>query len=135
MPNYAFEIKTARRTQLINVTSASAAGGGEVGVIAGVCYVYAPHTTAAVMINECADPAVATDLEGAFDRLIPFEGPYRHEEGNSDSHMKSVLVGASVTIFIEGGKLQLGRWQGVFFCEFDGPRERRFQVKIVADAC
>ncbi|MDP9338713.1 MAG: secondary thiamine-phosphate synthase enzyme YjbQ [Acidobacteriota bacterium] len=102
-------------------------------VSAGVCYVYVPHTTAAVMINECADPDVATDLEGAFDRLIPFEGPYRHEEGNSDSHMKSVLVGASVTVFVEGGKLQLGRWQGIFFCEFDGPRARHFQVKVVAD--
>jgi secondary thiamine-phosphate synthase enzyme len=102
-------------------------------VSAGICYVYVPHTTAAVMINECADPDVASDLEGAFDRLIPFEGPYRHAEGNSDSHMKSVMVGASQTIFIEGGELQLGRWQGVFFCEFDGPRDRRVHVKIVAD--
>jgi secondary thiamine-phosphate synthase enzyme len=92
-----------------------------------------PHTTAAVMINECADPDVARDIEGAFDRLIPFEGPYRHAEGNSDSHMKSVLVGASQTIFVEDGKLQLGRWQGIFFCEFDGPRERRLQVKLVVD--
>jgi secondary thiamine-phosphate synthase enzyme len=134
MPNYAFETKTARRTQLINVTRQVQQAVEKSAVVAGVCYVYAPHTTAAVMINECADPAVASDLEGAFDRLIPFEGPYRHEEGNSDSHMKSVLVGASVTILIEGRKLQLGRWQGIFFCEFDGPRERRFQVKIVADA-
>jgi secondary thiamine-phosphate synthase enzyme len=133
MPNYAFETKTTRRTQLVNVTKQVQQAVEKSRVSTGVCYVYMPHTTAAVMINECADPDVATDLERAFDRLIPFEGPYRHEEGNSDSHMKSVLVGASVTVFVEAGKLQLGRWQGIFFCEFDGPRERRFQVKIVPD--
>jgi secondary thiamine-phosphate synthase enzyme len=102
-------------------------------VSSGVCYVYVPHTTAAIMINECADPDVASDLEGAFDRLIPFEGPYRHAEGNSDSHMKSVLVGANQTIFVEDGKLQLGLWQGIFFCEFDGPRDRTFQVKVMPE--
>jgi secondary thiamine-phosphate synthase enzyme len=134
MPNYAFETKTTRRTQLVNVTKQVQQAVEKSRVSSGVCYVYVPHTTAAVMINECADPDVATDLEGAFDRLIPFEGPYRHEEGNSDSHMKSVLVGASVTIFLESGKLQLGRWQGIFLCEFDGPRERRLQVKVIPDA-
>src|SRR5450755_4087537 len=133
MPNYAFETKTTRRTQLVNVTKQVQQAVEKSRVSSGVCYVYVPHTTAAVMINECADPDVATDLEGAFDRLIPFEGPYRHEEGNSDSHMKSVLVGASVTVFVEAGKLQFGRWQGIFFCEFDGPRDRHFHVKIVAD--
>jgi secondary thiamine-phosphate synthase enzyme len=85
------------------------------------------------MINECADPDVARDLEGMFDRLIPFEGPYRHAEGNSDSHTKSALVGASQTIFVEDGKLQLGRWQGIFFCEFDGPRDRQLQVKVTPE--
>jgi len=93
---------------------------------------YVPHTTAAITINECADPDVAYDLEGALDRLIPATGPYRHAEGNSDAHVKAVLVGASQTIYAEGGLLVLGRWQGVFFCEFDGPRERRLQVKVVA---
>ena len=102
-------------------------------VASGVCYVYVPHTTAAIMINECADPDVASDLEGAFDRLIPLEGPYRHAEGNSDSHMKSVLVGASQTIFVEDSKLKLGRWQGIFFCEFDGPRDRHLQVKVISE--
>ncbi len=133
MPVQELKVKTSRRTQLINVTTQVQQAVEKSHVSAGVCYVYVPHTTAAVMINECADPDVATDLEGAFDRLIPFEGPYRHEEGNSDSHMKSVLVGASVTVFVEGGKLQLGRWQGIFFCEFDGPRDRRLQVKVVPD--
>lgn len=127
------KVKTTRRTQLVNVTSQVQQAVTKSRVSDGICIVYAPHTTAAVTINECADPDVASDLEGAFDRLIPFEGPYRHEEGNSDSHMKSVLTGASQTIFVAGGQLQLGRWQGIFFCEFDGPRERRLQVKVVTD--
>ena len=92
-----------------------------------------PHTTAAIAINECADPDVARDVEGAVDRLVPAIGPFRHSEGNSDSHVKAVLVGTSQSVFVEGGKLVLGRWQGIFFCEFDGPRERRLQVKVVAD--
>lgn len=133
MPVQELKLKTSRRTQLVNVTRLVQQAVEKSGVPAGICYVYVPHTTAAVMINECADPDVATDLEGAFDRLIPFEGPYRHEEGNSDSHMKSVLVGASATVFVEDGKLQLGRWQGIFFCEFDGPRDRHFQIKVVPD--
>jgi secondary thiamine-phosphate synthase enzyme len=133
VPVQELKLKTSRRTQLVNVTGQVQRAVEKSGVPAGVCYVYVPHTTAAVMINECADPDVATDLENAFDRLIPFEGPYRHAEGNSDSHMKSVLVGASVTVFVEDGKLQLGRWQGIFFCEFDGPRDRRFQVKVIPD--
>lgn len=133
MPVQELKLKTSRRTQLVNVTRLVQQAVEKSGVPAGICYVYVPHTTAAVMINECADPDVATDLDGAFDRLIPFEGPYRHEEGNSDSHMKSVLVGASATVFVEDGKLQLGRWQGIFFCEFDGPRDRHFRVKVVPD--
>jgi secondary thiamine-phosphate synthase enzyme len=134
VPVHSLKVKTDRRTQLIDVTAQVQQVIEKSRVSSGVCYVYVPHTTAAVMINECADPDVARDIEGAFDRLIPFEGPYRHAEGNSDSHMKTVLVGASQTIFVEDGKLQLGRWQGIFFCEFDGPRERRLQVKLVADS-
>ena len=83
------------------------------------------------MINEHFDPDVATDLEGVFDRLVPKAGPYRHGEGNSDSHAKAAIVGTSQAIFVEEGKLALGRWQGVFFCEFDGPRERKIWVKIL----
>jgi secondary thiamine-phosphate synthase enzyme len=133
MATQILKIKTARRMQLVNVTTQVQQAIEKSHVTAGLCFLYVPHTTAAIMINECADPDVASDLECAFDRLIPFEGPYRHAEGNSDSHMKSVLVGASQTIFVEGGKLQLGRWQGIFFCEFDGPRDRHLQVKVVAD--
>jgi len=126
-------VKTDRRTQLLDVTALVQKAVASSGVANGICYLYVPHTTAAITINECADPDVARDVEGALDRLVPAGGPYRHSEGNSDSHVKSALVGASQIIHVEGGKLVLGRWQGVFLCEFDGPRERRLQVKVVAD--
>ncbi len=126
-------VKTDRRTQLVDVTVQVQKVVKSSGVAAGTCHLYVPHTTAAVTINECADPDVARDVEGALDRLIPATGSYRHSEGNSDSHVKAVLVGASQIIHVEGGKLVLGRWQGVFLCEFDGPRERRLRVKVVAD--
>jgi secondary thiamine-phosphate synthase enzyme len=126
-------VKTDRRTQLVDVTAQVEKAVAASGVSTGVCYLYVPHTTAAITINECADPDVARDIEGALDTLIPKAGTYRHNEGNSDSHVKSVLIGASQIIHVEGGKLMLGRWQGVFLCEFDGPRERRLQVKVVPD--
>jgi secondary thiamine-phosphate synthase enzyme len=124
-------LKTDRRTQLVDMTREVERAVAASGVASGVCYVYVPHTTAAVMINEHADPDVATDLEGVFDRLVPNRGPYRHSEGNSDSHAKAVMVGTSQVVFVERGKLALGQWQGVFFCEFDGPRERKMFVKVV----
>src|SRR5579871_1847593 len=127
-------VRTDRRTQLVDVTNAVQSAVAKSGVAQGVCYVYVPHTTAGVTINEHADPDVAADLEGIFDRLVPAEGPYRHSEGNTDSHMKAALAGSSQVVFVEGGKLALGRWQGIFFCEFDGPRERHLCLKIVADA-
>ena len=130
---HTLHVKTDRRTQLVDVTAQVQKAVAAWRVSRGICYLYVPHTTAAITINECADPDVARDIEGALDRLIPAAGPYRHSEGNSDSHVKSVLVGASQIIHVEGGKLVLGRWQGVFFCEFDGPRERQLQVKVVAD--
>jgi secondary thiamine-phosphate synthase enzyme len=126
-------VRTERRTELVDVTTPVQKVVASSGVTTGICYLYVPHTTAAITINECADPDVARDVEGALDRLIPATGPYRHREGNSDSHVKAVLVGPSQMLFVESGKLALGRWQGVFFCEFDGPRERRLQVKVVAD--
>ncbi len=126
-------VKTDRRTQLVDVTAQVQNAVASSGVDTGICYLYVPHTTAAITINECADPDVARDIEGALDHLVPMAGPYRHSEGNSDSHVKSVPVGASQIIHLEGGKLVLGRWQGIFFCEFDGPRDRRLQVKVVAD--
>jgi secondary thiamine-phosphate synthase enzyme len=124
-------VKTDRRTQLVDVTAQVQRIVAESRVASGVCYIYVPHTTAAVVINEHADPDAARDLEGVFDRLVPQKGPYRHSEGNTDSHAKAALVGASQMIFVEGGKLALGTWQGVFFCEFDGPRERKMWVRII----
>ena len=118
---------------MVNVTAQVQQAVEKSRVTDGLCYVYVPHTTAAITINECADPDVASDLEDAFDRLIPEHGPYKHSEGNSDSHMKTGLVGTSQIVFVEGGKLVLGRWQGLFFCEFDGPRDRHFLVKVVPD--
>jgi secondary thiamine-phosphate synthase enzyme len=126
-------VKTRRRTQLLDITELVERAVGESGVASGVCYIYVPHTTAGVMINEHADPDVASDLEGIFDRLVPHSGPYRHAEGNTDSHAKTVMVGTSQVVFVEGGKLVLGTWQGVFLCEFDGPRERKIWVKVVGD--
>jgi secondary thiamine-phosphate synthase enzyme len=125
-------VKTRRRTEFVDVTDDVKSLVAASGVASGVCYVYVPHTTAGVVINEHFDPDVATDLEGVFERLVPRAGAYRHAEGNSDSHAKAVLTGASQVIFVEDGKLVLGRWQGVFFCEFDGPRERKLWVKILA---
>src|SRR5260370_19159030 len=122
-------VKAGGRTQLVDVTGLVERAVKASGVVSGICYVYVPHTTAGVAINEHADPDVATDLEGIFDRLVPHSGPYRHSEGNTDSHAKAVMIGASQVIFVEEGKLVLGRWQGIFFCEFDGPRERKVYVK------
>lgn len=124
------KVKTDRRTQLVDVTEMIKRAAEKAGAASGVCYVYVPHTTAGVMINEHFDPDVAADLEGVFDRLVPRTAAHRHAEGNSDSHAKAALVGTSQMIFIEEGKLALGRWQGVFFCEFDGPRERKIWVKV-----
>lgn len=126
-------VKTDRRMQLVDVTTQVQKAVSAAKISKGICYLYVPHTTAGITINECADPDVARDIEGALDRLIPLTGPYRHSEGNSDSHVKSVLVGSSQIVFVEDGRLALGRWQGIFFCEFDGPRERNLIVKTQAD--
>lgn len=126
-------VKTDRRTQLLDVTAQVQKVVSVAKISKGICYLYVPHTTAGIAINECADPDVAHDIEGALDRLIAKTGPYRHGEGNSDSHIKSVLVGGTQIVFVEDGHLALGRWQGIFFCEFDGPRERRLHVKVVSE--
>lgn len=126
-------VRTDRRTQLLDVTTEVQSVVAKSGVQQGVCHVYVPHTTAGVTINEHADPDVASDVEGIMDQLVPHKGPYRHAEGNSDSHVKTILTGTSQVIFVENGRLLLGRWQGIFFCEYDGPRERTMQVKIVSD--
>ena len=126
-------VRTSRRTELINITAEVQEIVAESRCASGVCHIYVPHTTAGVIINEGYDPDVARDMEAALDRLIPHTGDYRHAEGNSDSHIKTALVGTSQSVFIEHGRLALGRWQAIFFCEFDGPRHRDVRVKIVAD--
>ena len=126
-------IRTERRTQLVDVTNEVQRAIQESGVKTGVCYVYVPHTTAGVAINEHADPDVAHDVEGVLDRLVPHHGPYRHGEGNSDSHAKAVLTGTSQMVFVENGRPVLGTWQGIFLCEFDGPRERKLLVRVLPD--
>jgi secondary thiamine-phosphate synthase enzyme len=126
-------VRTERRTQLLDVTAAIAKLVQDAAVHSGICYLYVPHTTAGIIVNENADPDVAADIEAALARLVPKSGEYKHAEGNSDSHIKTSLVGTSVTIFISEGRLELGRWQGIFFCEFDGPRTRLLRVKIVPD--
>jgi len=126
-------VKTSRRTQLIDVTAEVQSFVHESGCETGVCYLYVPHTTAGVLINEGYDPAVAQDIEAAFDRMVPRVANSKHDEGNSDSHIKTALVGSSEALWIEHGKLALGRWQAIFFAEFDGPRTRELHVKIVPD--
>jgi secondary thiamine-phosphate synthase enzyme len=127
------QIKTDRRTEFVDITTQVQSLLTESAVCDGVLYLYVPHTTAAITINEHTDPDVASDVEAAFDRLIPNRGPYKHSEGNSDSHIKAILVGNTQTVFIADGNLLLGRWQGIFFCEFDGPRDRKLHIKIIAD--
>jgi secondary thiamine-phosphate synthase enzyme len=125
-------VRTARREEMIDVTTLVRAAVRRTGVEAGVAYIYCPHTTAGVTIQENADPDVCTDLLGHLMRLIPQDAGFRHSEGNADAHIKSSLVGSSQVVPLDGGKLCLGTWQSVFFCEFDGPRDRRLLVKVVA---
>jgi secondary thiamine-phosphate synthase enzyme len=127
------QLKTSRRTEWINITAEVTRAVSASGVSHGVCHLYIPHTTAGVTINEGDDPDVARDMEAAFDRMIPRDAGYQHYEGNSDSHIKATLVGSSQSVWIENGRLRLGRWQSIFFCEFDGPRNREVFVKIVPD--
>jgi len=123
-------IKTKSRNEFVDITAEIQAVVDESGVKDGLCYVYVPHTTAGVTINEGADPSVAKDIQNTLSRLVPHSGRYLHTEGNSDAHIKTTLVGSSQTIVIEGGRALLGTWQSVFFCEFDGPRHRRVSVKV-----
>ena len=123
-----FRVRTRSRTEFVNVTCDIQTAVEELGVTDGSVLIYVPHTTAAVTINESADPDVARDVLAKLSALVPESDGYRHAEGNSDGHVKSTLVGCSETILVDGGRLVLGTWQGVFFCEFDGPRTRTVLV-------
>jgi secondary thiamine-phosphate synthase enzyme len=125
------EITTSERTQLIDITAAVEKTLRSTGIGEGICMVFVPHTTAAVTINENADPAVRADILMQLNRLVPFENHYQHGEGNSAAHIKASLIGSSQTIFVDAAKLVLGRWQGIFFCEFDGPRKRQVYVNVL----
>jgi len=126
-----FRISTKSRNQMIDITSQVGSLVNKNGITDGVVIVYCPHTTAAITINENADPSVPHDLLLTLEQLLPqHRSGYRHSEGNSDSHCKSSLIGCSEQVRIQGGSLQLGTWQGIFFCEFDGPRSRKVIVQI-----
>jgi secondary thiamine-phosphate synthase enzyme len=133
MGYFAATVKTHERSEIVDITPQVEELLKKSGVKSGICIVYVPHTTAAVSINENADPDVKRDVLMKLEKLIPQrESYYQHSEGNSDSHLKTSLTGPSVTILVENGELVLGRWQGVYFCEFDGPRTREFFVKVMA---
>ncbi|MBC8392490.1 MAG: YjbQ family protein [Deltaproteobacteria bacterium] len=124
-------VKTKAKTELIDVTSEIEALVRSSGINEGLCMLYVPHTTAAVTINESADPSVKSDILMILNKVIPWDAGYRHLEGNSPAHIKSTLVGPSELIAIENGRLVLGTWQGIFFCEFDGPRTRKLHVRFL----
>jgi secondary thiamine-phosphate synthase enzyme len=125
-------ISTHQRTEILDLTRLVIKAVADAKIISGMVIVYVPHTTAGVTINENYDPDVKHDLLSKLAELVPQSEPYyQHEEGNSDAHVKTAMVGNSVTVLVEGGKLMLGRWQGIYFCEFDGPRERQVWIKVV----
>ena len=125
-----FEVHTQRREQMLDVTAEIRQAVGRSEVKHGMVLIYCPHTTAAVTVNEAADPDVPADIIGGLAALVPRDGAWQHREGNSDAHLKATLVGASVAIPVVDGKLTLGTWQGVFLCEFDGPRTRSLVVSV-----
>ena len=126
-----FEVKSRVRNQFLEITNEVRKAVAASGVTSGVCVVYCPHTTAAITVNENADPEVVHDMLQYLNEAVPKDNPaFRHAEGNSDSHIKASLVGPSVMLIVEGGDLVLGRWQGVYFCEFDGPRTRTVAVQV-----
>jgi secondary thiamine-phosphate synthase enzyme len=126
-----FQVKTSSRTEMIDITRSVQEAVKKSNVVDGICMIFVPHTTAAVTINENADPSVSHDLLMELNKIVPFEDHYRHTEGNSPAHIKASLVGPSLTVLIESGKIILGTWQGIFFCEFDGPRNRKVYIKVI----
>ena len=124
-------IKTSSRTEFVDITAKVQEAVDSTRLTDGLCMLYVPHTTAAITINESADPSVKADILMVLNEVVPWEAAYRHREGNSPAHIKSTLVGASELMAVEKGRLVLGTWQGIFFCEFDGPRTRRVQVTVI----
>ncbi len=125
------QVRSSKQTEFIDITRLVQEIVQKAGVEDGLCILLVPHTTAAVTINENADPSVPKDILMELNKIVPFEDRYQHTEGNSPAHIKSSLIGCSQTLFIESGKLLLGTWQGIFFCEFDGPRNRQVHIKVI----
>jgi len=126
-----FKVKTAWKSEMADITPEVAGIVRENGLESGVCYVFVPHTTCGLAINENADPDVKRDIIAKLDESVPESSAYLHAEGNSPAHIKAVLVGSSLTVFVEEGVLQLGTWQGIYLCEYDGPRSREVWVKLL----
>jgi len=124
-------VKTNSQTEMIDATALVQEQVTESGISNGLCVVFVPHTTAAVTINESADPAVRQDILMVLNKVIPWKEAYRHMEGNSPAHLKTSIIGSSETIMVENGRLVLGTWQGIFFCEFDGPRTRKLDIRMI----
>ena len=124
-------VETHAQTEMIDVTGMVQQAVTASGMASGLCVVFVPHTTAAVTINESADPAVRQDILMVLNKIVPWKEAYRHLEGNSPAHLKTSLIGSSETIVVEAGKLVLGTWQGIFFCESDGPRTRKLDVHLL----
>lgn len=124
-------LKTNNRLELIDITDKIQSIAAKSKIKSGICFIFCPHTTAGLTINENADPSVRADIEKTLNKLVPAGAGYAHSEGNADSHIKSSLLGQSLNIFLESGKLILGRWQGIYFCEADGPRQRELWIKIM----
>ena len=124
-------VRTNSHTEMLDITARIQQVVDESGVKEGVCVAFVPHTTAALTINENADPDVVRDFTTELGKIVPWEDGYHHMEGNSAAHLKASMIGFSEQIFIEDGKLQLGTWQGIYFCEYDGPRNRKLKVKVM----
>lgn len=124
-------VHTTSRCQLMDITSHVQKIIQAEKIQEGYCHLFVPHTTAGITVNEHADPSVAYDILAQLERLVPRENDYRHLEGNADAHIKASLMGSSLTLLVHNGRLLLGTWQGIFFCEFDGPRQRKVLVKVV----
>jgi len=128
-----FQVKTTTQTEFIEITYSVQEALQKIGMRDGICLIFIPHTTAAVTINENADPSVVQDIVMELNKMVPFKNQYRHMEGNSPAHIKASLMGCSEIVLVESGKLVLGTWQGIFFCEFDGPRNRKVHVKMISN--
>ena len=126
-----FRVRTSAKSEMADIGREVAGIVRENGLNSGVCHIFVPHTTCGLAINENADPDVKRDIIAKLNESVSDDFPYRHSEGNSPAHIKSVLVGPSLTVFVEDGTLQLGTWQGIYLCEYDGPRTREIWVKIV----